>query len=85
VGSDLTYVWTTRRFAYTAFVIDVFSRRIVGWRTTDHLRTDLVLDALDQAVYERLDGPAAGLTAHSDAGTQLGFKGSKHTGLWDRA
>jgi putative transposase len=68
---DLTYVWTARRFVYTAFVIDVFSRRIVGWRTTDHLRTDLVLDALDQAVYDRLDGPAAGaLTAHSDAGTQ---------------
>jgi putative transposase len=64
--SDITYVWT-----YTAFVIDVFSRRIVGWRTTDHLRTDLVLDALDQAVYDRLEGPAAGeLIAHSDAGTQ---------------
>lgn len=69
--SDLTYVWTARRFVYTAFVIDVFSRRIVGWRTTDHLRTDLVLDALDQAVYERLEGRAVeGLTAHSDAGTQ---------------
>jgi putative transposase len=64
-------VWTTQKFVYTAFVIDVFSRRIVGWRTTDHLRTDLVLDALDQAVYDRLDGPATGgLTAHSDAGTQ---------------
>jgi putative transposase len=68
--SDITYVWTTRRFVYTAFVIDVFSRRIVGWRTTDHLRTDLVLDALDQAVYDRLEGPSAGLIAHSDAGTQ---------------
>jgi putative transposase len=69
--SDLTYVWTARRFVYTAFVIDVFSRRIVGWRTTDHLRTDLVLDALDQAVYDRLEGRAVdGLTAHSDAGTQ---------------
>jgi putative transposase len=69
--SDLTYVWTARPFVYTAFVIDVFSRRIVGWRTTDHLRTDLVLDALDQAVYERLEGRTADeLTAHSDAGTQ---------------
>jgi putative transposase len=68
--SDITYVWTARRFVYTAFVIDVFSRRIVGWRTTDHLRTDLVLDALDQAVYDRLEGPSAGLIAHSDAGTQ---------------
>lgn len=41
--SDLTYVPTARKFVYTAFVIDVFSRRIVGWRTTDHLRTDLLL------------------------------------------
>ena len=38
-----TYVPTARKFVYTAFVIDVFSRRIVGWRTTDHLRTDLLL------------------------------------------
>ena len=70
--SDITYVWTTRRFVYTAFVFDVFSRRIVGWRTTDHLRTDLVLDALDQAIYDRLTGPGGDrqLIAHSDAGTQ---------------
>lgn len=70
--SDITYVWTARRFVYTAFVIDVFSRRIVGWRTTDHLRTDLVLDALDQAIYDRLTGPESDrqLIAHSDAGTQ---------------
>jgi putative transposase len=70
--SDITYVWTARRFVYTAFVFDVFSRRIVGWRTTDHLRTDLVLDALDQAVYDRLTGPDGDrqLIAHSDAGTQ---------------
>jgi putative transposase len=70
--SDITYVWTTQKFVYTAFVIDVFSRRIVGWRTTDHLRTDLVLDALDQAVYDRLTGPDGDrqLIAHSDAGTQ---------------
>lgn len=70
--SDITYVWTTQKFVYTAFVFDVFSRRIVGWRTTDHLRTDLVLDALDQAVYDRLTGPDGEdqLIAHSDAGTQ---------------
>ena len=50
----------------------MFSRRIVGWRTTDHLRTDLVLDALDQAIYDRLTGPGGDrqLIAHSDAGTQ---------------
>jgi hypothetical protein len=54
--SHITCVWTAHRFEYTAFVIDMFSRRIVGWRTTDHLRTDLVRDALDQAIYDRLDG-----------------------------
>jgi len=69
---DLTYVWTLRRFVYVAFVIDAYARRIVGWRVTDHLRTDLVLDALDQAVYERLETGQQpnDLVAHSDAGRQ---------------
>lgn len=69
---DLTYVWTVRRFVYVAFVIDAYARRIVGWRVTDHLRTDLALDALDQAVYHRLEGgqQVGDLVAHSDAGRQ---------------
>jgi len=66
--SDLTYVATWRGFVYVAFVTDAFSRRIVGWRATTTLRTDLALDALEQALYDRdLDGP---LTHHSDRGSQ---------------
>jgi transposase InsO family protein len=66
--SDLTYVATWRGFVYVAFVIDVFARRIVGWRATTSLRSDLALDALEQALYDReLDGP---LVHHSDRGVQ---------------
>jgi putative transposase len=66
---DLTYIRTWLGFAYLALVIDVYSRRIVGWALTTHLRTDLPLEALQMAVWarnERLDG----LVHHSDAGTQ---------------
>ena len=51
--ADLTYVATWRGFVYVAFVIDVFSRRIVGWRAATWMRTDLVLDALEQAIWTR--------------------------------
>ena len=51
--SDLTYVATWRGFVYVAFVIDVFSRRIVDWRVSSSLRSDLALDALEQAICER--------------------------------
>jgi transposase InsO family protein len=66
--ADLTYVATWRGFAYVAFVIDVFSRRIVGWRATSSLRSDLALDALEQALYDRETD--AGLVHHSDRGVQ---------------
>ena len=68
--ADLTYVATWRGFAYVAFVIDVFARRIVGWRVSSSLRSDLALDALEQALYDR---PLAGvdrLVHHSDRGVQ---------------
>ena len=66
--ADLTYVATWRGFVYVAFVIDVFSRRIVGWRATASLRSDLALDALEQALHDRdTDGP---LIHHSDRGGQ---------------
>ena len=68
--SDFTYVATWRGFVYVAFVIDVFSRRIVGWRVSDSMRTDFVLDALEQAVCERGATALAGLVHHSDRGTQ---------------
>ena len=51
--SDLTYVATWRWFAYTAFVIDAYARRIVSWRVSTSLHTDLALDALEQALHER--------------------------------
>ena len=67
--ADATYVWTVRGFCYTAFVIDAFSRRIVGWRVLASLRTELALDALEMAIWAR--GPdLAGLVHHSDRGVQ---------------
>jgi putative transposase len=61
-------VATWRGFVYVAFVIDVFSRRIVGWRASASMRTDLALDALEQALYDRQTD--AGLVHHSDRGSQ---------------
>jgi transposase InsO family protein len=68
--SDFTYVATWRGFVYVAFVIDVFARRIVGWRVSSSLVTDFVLDALEQAIYDRCGDRADGLVHHSDRGTQ---------------
>jgi transposase InsO family protein len=68
--ADFTYVATWRGFVYVAFVIDVFARRIVGWRVSASLRTDFVLDALEQAIYDRRDAGLVDLVHHSDRGTQ---------------
>jgi putative transposase len=68
--SDFTYVATWHGFVYVAFVIDVFARRIVGWRASASLRTDLALDALEQAIYDRCDTDTGDLVHHSDRGTQ---------------
>ena len=68
--SDFTYVATWAGFVYVAFVIDVFARRIVGWRVSASMRTDFVLDALEQAIYARGRDTATGLVHHSDRGTQ---------------
>jgi transposase InsO family protein len=68
--ADLTYVATWRGFVYVAFVIDVFSRRIVGWRASSSLRSDLALDALEQALYDRPIGESERLVHHSDRGVQ---------------
>ncbi len=67
---DLTYVATWRGFVYVAFVIDVFARRIVGWRASSSLRSDLALDALEQALYDRQVDNAERLVHHSDRGVQ---------------
>jgi putative transposase len=70
--ADLTYVRTWSGFAYVAFVIDVYARTIVGWQASTSLRTDLALDALEQALWSRTrDGQSLhGLVHHSDRGVQ---------------
>lgn len=66
--ADITYVHTREGFLYLAFILDVHSRRVVGWAMENHLRTDLVADALGMAVWRRK--PAPGLVHHSDQGAQ---------------
>jgi transposase InsO family protein len=68
--ADLTYVATWRGFVYVAFVVDAFARRIVGWRVSTSLRTDLALDALEQALHDRRIGQQEQLIHHSDRGVQ---------------
>ncbi len=68
--ADLTYVWTRGGFCYSAFIIDAFSRRIVGWRVSSSLRTDLALDALEMAIWSRRERDLDGLIVHSDRGSQ---------------
>jgi len=68
--SDFTYVSTWQGWLYVAFVIDVFSRRIVGWRVSSSMRTDFVLDALEQALYARQPERSDALIHHSDRGSQ---------------
>ncbi|MDE1898915.1 MAG: IS3 family transposase [Xanthomonadaceae bacterium] len=68
--SDFTYVSTWQGFVYVAFVIDVYARRIVGWRVARSMRTDFVLDALEQALYARRAEREGALVHHSDRGSQ---------------
>jgi len=68
--SDFTYVSTWQGWLYVAFVIDVFARRIVGWRVSTSMRTDFVLDALEQALYDRQPERSDSLIHHSDRGSQ---------------
>lgn len=68
--SDFTYVSTWQGWLYVAFVIDVFARRIVGWRVSSSMQTDFVLDALEQALYARQPEQTDGLVHHSDRGSQ---------------
>lgn len=72
--ADFTYCWTMSGFVYTAFIVDVFSRRILGWRVMTNKTTPLVSAVLDQALFTRRRGDfrftATGLVHHSDAGSQ---------------
>ena len=77
--ADFTYVATWSGTVYVAFVFDVFSRRIVGWRAATSMTTELVLDALEHAIWTRdRDGVSdlSGLVHHTDAGSQGGFNWS---------
>ncbi|MBW8465841.1 IS3 family transposase [Acidovorax sp.] len=68
--SDFTYVSTWQGWLYVAFVVDVFARRIVGWRVSTSMTTDFVLDALEQALYDRRPERDSSLVHHSDRGSQ---------------
>jgi putative transposase len=68
--TDLTYVATWSGFAYVCFIVDAFSRRIVGWRVASHMRTEMVLDALEMARWSR-GTRLERLITHSDAGSQF--------------
>jgi putative transposase len=68
--TDLTYVPTWAGVAYVCFIVDAFSRRIVGWRVASHMRTTMVLDAVDMAAWSR-GARVDGLRCHSDAGSQF--------------
>jgi len=73
-AADITYIRTWEGWLYLASVMDLYSRRIVGWALADHLRAELVVDALEMAVARRC--PDAGLVHHSDQGSQPRLKGS---------
>jgi putative transposase len=77
--ADVTYVRTWQGFCYLAFILDCFSRMIVGWQLATHLRTELVLDALEMA--NGLRQPEDGLIAHSDRGSQ--YTSITYTGRLD--
>ena len=81
--SDFTYVSTWQGWLYVAFVIDVFARRIVGWRVSSSMQTDFVLDALEQALFARQPERDSSLIHHSDRGSQPGFNwSSQHCFAW---
>lgn len=67
--ADITYIWTQQGWLYLAVILDLFSRRVVGWSMADHMRTELVMDALRAALGSRLPSEA-GLLFHSDRGSQ---------------
>ena len=69
--TDLTHVHTRTGTAYVCFIVDAFSRRIVGWRVASHMRTEMVLDALEMARRTRGAGRFVGLVTHADAGSQF--------------
>jgi transposase InsO family protein len=67
--ADITYIWTAQGWLYLAVIIDLFSRRVVGWSMAEHMRTDLILTALEAALGQRIPSQS-GLVFHSDRGSQ---------------
>lgn len=96
-ASDITYIWTQEGWLYLAVVLDLFSRKVVGWSMGTRMKAQLVCDALQMAIWQRR--PEAGLIHHSDQGSQYaskafrrllkthGFKGSmsRKGNCWDNA
>lgn len=70
--SDITYIWTQEGWLYLAIVVDLFSRKMVGWSMSSRMKAELVCDALRMAIWQRR--PQAGLIAHSDRGSQYASK-----------
>jgi transposase InsO family protein len=85
--ADLTYVKTHSGWVYVAFIIDVFSRMIVGWQASRSLRSDLAIDALEMAIWnrQRAGQNLDDLVHHSDMGVQYLSIGGRNTGLLERA
>jgi transposase InsO family protein len=81
--ADITQQRTGEGWLYLAVILDAFSRRVVGWSMADHLRTELVLDALDMAISQRQ--PAPGLVCHSDHGCQGSTPRSATPNGWPRS
>ena len=80
---NLTYVKTPSGWVYVAFIVDVFSRFVVGWQASRSLPTDLALDALEMAIWGRRGEQLHGLGHHSDRGVQGRFKGWSQRRLVD--
>jgi putative transposase len=90
--ADLTYLRTWSGFVYAALVIDAYSRMVVGWQLATHLRTDLALDALEMAIWQRNGAELDQLVHHSDRGVQTVLnRSSQHPdrgmddGVWEPA
>lgn len=80
-GADISYVWTAEGWPYLAVIIDLFSRRVVGWAASDRLKRGLAVEALRRALAARK--PQPGLIHHSDRGSQGGFnRSSQHLGSY---
>lgn len=72
--TDITYIWTWEGWLYLAAIVELFSRRVIGWALQPHMRTELALEALHMALGRC--SPDVGLMHHSDRGVQRGFKES---------